>query len=216
MKTLTKHSLSALLSAAALLMTSGFAMADNTVSLSYGNNDFSGAGITGTYEGYVLESEGQYDNGVAYGIDYTNIDDRGLDLESGNVNTRALLAGTNFGVAADYRWAEMNGTASYYHGLGVAFGLEEAAYGVDARLTTDVDEFADEYAFAIDGSYDLGYGVDLVAGYDYLNMDEEKHEYSVGAQYAIGNGALIKGEYTRVEVDTTDVDRFNLGVGFAF
>jgi hypothetical protein len=116
--------MSALLGTAALLMSAGIAAADNSVTLSYGNNDFSGAGVSGTYEGYVLESEGQFDSGVAYGIDYTNIDDRGLDLEAGNVNTRALLGGTNFGVAADYRWAEMNGTATYYRGVGVAFGME--------------------------------------------------------------------------------------------
>lgn len=215
-KIFTKSLMALALGATALVHMTGTASADHTVALTFENFDVDVGGYSTDLDGYTMSSTGAYDFGFSYDLAYTNADGTVLDYEGLDLDARYMFGGSMFGVAGDYRWDEINGFSDEYKGVGVAFGWEDTQYSVNATVTSDVDDFGDDYAVTVGGAFAFNDVLSLTGEYDYLSKDVSKREYSVGANYLIKEDVYVDAGYTYIDGSGFDVDQVTLGLGLNF
>jgi hypothetical protein len=173
-----------------------------------GVGDFEGNGVT-------LESRGIYDSGLRYDLAYTSVDvDTVGDMTFGELDVR--YTPNTFGVAGTFTSAE---GADDTLALGVAAEYFTANYEAYATLTSDVDNFFQDFALEVGGRYHVTENVTLIAEYNdtWVEGADTDASAEVAARYTLANNTFVQAGYgTTISADTTDLSIYSLGLGFNF
>jgi len=217
MKTTSKIVLGIAMAATAFTSLAGMVHAnEHEVMLSYdklmidveGAGEFEGHGVT-------LQSRGIYDNGLRFDLSATNGDIDGLDdVTFGELDVRYMPG--SFGVAGTY--AGVDGGEDVF-GVGVA--AEYMVGGVEAygTLTSDVDNFLEDFALEIGGRYDVSPNVTLIGEFNDSWVDGEDTAATVemSARYSLVNNTFVQaGVGTTVGSSDASLDIYSLGLGLNF
>lgn len=172
-------------------------------------------GTSVSTEALRLSSYGVYDNGLRYDLDVTAVEDDGVVLGDtvGELNARYMVR-DNFGFAGSFDVAD-EGDMNVF-GVGLAGEYEMGSLTGHAAMTSDVENFLEDFKFEVGTRYQLNDTTMLRAEVEAWTGDMDSQALEIGARYTLSNDVYLEGAYRREMDDATDVDAFIVGVGFGF
>jgi hypothetical protein len=178
---------------------------------SFGNFNFAIA-----YQEEALGASGFYDAEGANG-DFNNDEIFGLSVGSSFAGADVTVAYAqnntagidSLGVKVAYPVGPVTVTA-YYVAESADVGDPDDNYGINVAyasgpisVTADFQDDQGTQKIALDGSYDIGNGVTVLAGF-YTADDRAEDEYYIAASYDIGGGASLLASYAVGETNPDD------------
>lgn len=227
MNKLSRIVLGLAMGATALTSFAGGSFANqHEVTLSYGETSID-VGRPGDFRGndVTLESRGTYDSGFRYDVSLTKSQMKNVvipgavnqalgDANFGELNFRYMPTG--LGLAGSFEFGD---NIEDNLGLGVAaeydvFRLE--AYGA---LTSDVENFLDDFDLEIGARYELSEAAILMTELNrsWNNDENAQTSIEVGGRYYVTQNSYVQATYeTSVDSSDLDAETFSLGVGLNF